>query len=303
MQIKRFEAKDMTTALRLIKKELGADAVILSARNLKKENKIIGRAKSVGVEVTAAVDGYHPPAALESAINAGAINSYRRNQSISVDSPQKGNFRESVGRRIKTLYRRKRPHLSANDAEPGDGDLLADVFQHLLSQEVKRDIANDIVDALTVEYSEGRPFDTTQQVTSAISNIMEQKRNGAEEQHLTKSGCRVVAIVGPTGVGKTTTIAKMAARHAIEHHKHVALISLDSDRIGGREDLKVYARAIGVPVKTAATPSDFGVAVNELREFDIVLVDTSGFNPTSCHARAAYDVGTCYRTRSTTIGW
>ena len=279
MQIKRFEAKDMTSALRLIKKELGADAVILSARNLKKENKIIGRIKSMGVEVTAAVDGYHPPAALEPAISAGAINSYRRNQGISVGSPQKVNFRKSVGRRIKTLYGRKRPHLSSNGSESGDNDLLADVFQYLLSQEVKRDIANDIVDALTAEYPVARPFDTTGQVTAAISKILENKRNGAEKPHLTKSCCRVLAVAGPTGVGKTTTIAKLAARYAIEHHKNVALISLDSDRIGGRADLKVYAKAIGVPIKTAATPSDFKSIVDGLREFDIVLVDTSGFNP------------------------
>ena len=58
MQIKRYEARDMTTALRMVKNELGSDAVILSARSLKKENKILGLVKSVGVEVTAAVDGY-----------------------------------------------------------------------------------------------------------------------------------------------------------------------------------------------------------------------------------------------------
>ncbi len=89
----------------------------------------------------------------------------------------------------------------------------------------------------------------------------------------------MLAVVGPTGVGKTTTIAKLAARYAIERQKNVALISLDSDRIGGIGDLKVYAQAIGVPVKAAATPAAFQAAVKEFRKFDIVLVDTSGFNP------------------------
>jgi flagellar biosynthesis GTPase FlhF len=87
MQIKRFEARDMRTALRLIKKELGPDAVILSARSLKKENKIIGRIKSVGVEVTAAVDGYHLPAEINPALAAGALNSYRRNATSSPGTP------------------------------------------------------------------------------------------------------------------------------------------------------------------------------------------------------------------------
>ena len=279
MQIKRFEAKDMTTALRLVKNELGPDAVILSARSLKKENKIIGRVKSVGVEVTAAVDGYQLPAPLKPALTAGALNSYRRNETSTPGTPPKPNFRESVGSRIKSLYGRKRAHQPANSARSGGDDLLADVFQHLLSQEVKRDIANDIIDALTAEYPGGGRFDTSGQIISSISNILKQKRNGAEAQLRTKSGCQVVAVVGPTGVGKTTTVAKLAARHAVERHKNVALISLDCDRVGGTEDLKVYAKVIGVPVKAAAKPSAFKAAVNEFRKFDMVLVDTSGFNP------------------------
>ena len=279
MQIKRFEAKDMTTALRLIKNELGPDAVILSARSLKKENKIIGLIKSVGVEVTAAVDGYHLPAEFNPALNAGALNSYRHNEPISLGTPRKRHFRQSAGSRIKTLYDRKRTHQPANRARLGGDDLLADVFQHLLSQEVKRDIANDIIDALTAKYQGGERFDTPGRIISSISNILKQKRNGAEAQFRPKSGCQVVAVVGPTGVGKTTTVAKLAARHAIERHKNVALISLDSDRVGGTGDLKVYAKAIGIPVKAAATSSAFKATVNEFRKFDMVLVDTSGFNP------------------------
>jgi flagellar biosynthesis protein FlhF len=279
MQIKRFEAKNMKTALRLIKKELGSDAVILSARSLKKENKIIGRVKSLGVEVTAAVDGSHLPAKIKPVLNANALNSYRRNATRSLAAPPKRNFRQSVGSRIKTLYGRKRPLQPADTTRSGKDDLLADVFQRLLSQEVKQDIANDIIDALKAVYSGGGRFDTTGQVISSISNILKQKRNGTETQHRKKSGCQVAAIVGPTGVGKTTTVAKLAARHAIEHHKNVAIISLDSDRVGGRADLKVYAKAIGVPIKAAATPSAFNAAVHEFRKFDTVLVDTSGFNP------------------------
>ena len=279
MQIKRFEAKDMKTALRLIKKELGSDAVILSARSLKKENKIIGRVRSLGVEVTAAIDGSHLPAEIKPVLNASALNSYRRTATRSLATPAKRNFRQSVDSRIRTLYGRKRPLQPPDKPRSGKDDLLADVYQYLLSQEVKRDIANDIIDALKAVYSGDRRFDTSGQIISSISNILKQKRNGAVTPHRKKSGCQVVAVVGPTGVGKTTTVAKLAARHAIERNQNVAIISLDSDRIGGREDLKVYAKAVGVPIKAAATPSAFKAAVNEFKKFDTVLVDTSGFNP------------------------
>jgi flagellar biosynthesis protein FlhF len=278
MQIKRFEAKDMRTALRLIKTELGSDAVILSARSLKKENKLIGRVKSVGVEVTAAVDGYHLTDEIKPALTTSALNSYRHNAPRRLHPPLKQNSQKSVGSRIKTLYGRKRPHQPANPTGSGNDDFIADIFQHLLSQEVKRDIANDIIDALKAVHSDTR-FDTTGHVISNISNILKQKRNGAEAPLRAASGCKMLAVVGPTGVGKTTTVAKLAARYVIERHKNVALISLDSDRVGGIGDLKVYAQAIGVPVKAAATPTAFQTAVNELRKFDIVIVDTSGFNP------------------------
>ena len=278
MQIKRFEAKDMRTALRLIKKELGSDAVILSARSLKKENKIIGRVKSVGVEVTAAVDGYHLPAEIKPALTTSALNSYRQNATRSLGPSPKRNSRQSIGNRIKTLYGRRRPHQPANTTGSGNDDFVADVFQHLLSQEVKRDIANDIIDALKAARSDKR-FDTADQLIPDISNILKQKRNGAGAPLYTASGCKMLAVVGPTGVGKTTTVAKLAARYVIERHKNVALISMDCDRVGGVGDLKVYARAIGIPVKAAATPGAFQQAVNEFRKFDIVLVDTPGFNP------------------------
>jgi flagellar biosynthesis protein FlhF len=241
MQIKRFEAKDMKTALRLIKKELGSDAVILSARSLKKENKIIGRVKSLGVEVTAAVDGSHLPAEIKPVLNAGALNNYRRNASRSLGTPLKRNFRQSVSSRIKTLYGRKRPQQTVNTTRSGKDNLLADVFQHLLSQEVKRDIANDVVDALKAVYSGGGRIDTTGQVISNISNILKQKRNRAETQQRSKSSCQVVAVVGPTGVGKTTTVAKLASRYVIERHKNVALISLDSDSPNWRPGMSLNA--------------------------------------------------------------
>ena len=162
----------------------------------------------------------------------------------------------------------------------------------MLSQEVKRDIANDIIEALQADHSDTR-FDTTSQITPEISKILKQKGNRIEAPLCAATGCKVLAIVGPTGVGKTTTVAKLAARYAIKRQKNVALISLDSDRVGGGiADLKVYAQAIGISVKAAATPAAFQEAVKEFRKFDIVLVDTSGFNPKN--QNQIDDIKTCF---------
>jgi len=276
MQIKRFEAKDMTTALRLIKGELGPEAVILSARNIKKADTILGLTKSAGVEVTAAVDAYHLPAALNSASYAGALNGYARNTAIS--GSKKRTLRKSIGSRVKTLAHRKQSHDFGNRVHFENDSVCADVFQHLLSQEVNRDIATEITDALTKQYQDNR-FETKAEIISKISDILRRKMNRAKVPLGAQTDFQVIAVVGPTGVGKTTTVAKLAAKHAIELKKRVALISLDSYRIGAAEQLKVYGRAIAVPVKTVTSLSGFQTALNEFRKFDLILVDTPGFNP------------------------
>ncbi len=90
---------------------------------------------------------------------------------------------------------------------------------------------------------------------------------------------RVVVLAGPTGVGKTTTIAKLAAREALIRGRRVGLVTLDTYRIAGAEQLEHYAEMIGVPVEVAHDARSFEVALRRLHEADLVLVDTAGRSP------------------------
>ncbi len=278
MQIKRFEARDMTMALRLVKNELGSNAVILSARNLKKESKLLGLVKSVGVEVTAAVDTYSLPTKANTAAVANAVSAYR--QHAQSHRSKFGNFSSQIGRRAEPQNDRQFPRRNKKDTRIATDGLLANVFEHLVSQEVRRELAADIIARLTSEYASGR-LDASAPLFSKVADILAHKSQLSETQDPGRSECRVFAVVGPSGVGKTTTIAKLAARHALQHHKAVALISLDAHRIGATAELTVYAQAIGIPFKTVATPSAFKSALDDFREFDFILVDTPGFSPTN----------------------
>jgi flagellar biosynthesis protein FlhF len=278
MQIKRFEARDMTTALRLIKNELGPEAVILSARSLKVENRFLGSVKTAGVEVTAATDTYHPPASSNPVPYPGTLSA--DGPGGRPGRPSKKIFTTSARNRIKSpAQRRPLPSCGNRNSDRND-NTLGDIFQHLLSQGVKREVANDLINVIKKEKPTNRT-ELKDKIISEISAALEQKRDILRPATRTKAGPKVLAFIGPTGVGKTTALAKLAAKQVIERDKKVALITVDSYRIAASAELKIYGKAIGIPVKTAATPSAFTEAVNAFRQHDLILVDTPGINSES----------------------
>lgn len=89
-------------------------------------------------------------------------------------------------------------------------------------------------------------------------------------------GPKLVALVGPTGVGKTTTIAKLAAYFKLRERKSVGLITIDTYRIAAVDQLRAYAEILNVPLQVVLTPEEMSTAVELMHDFDVVLIDTSG---------------------------
>lgn len=275
MQIKRFEARDMTTALRLIKHELGPEAVILSARSRKVANRFMDSAKTAGVEVTAATDTSHSSASSISVPYAGARST--DDPGNRPDRPRKEVSPNPVQNRIKTLTHRRQLPDHGNRRNGRKDDMPGGIFQHLRSQGINRDIANELIEVIKKEVPANQ-IDLKDQIISKISAALEQKRDIPKRTSRTKADPKVLAFIGPNGVGKTTAIAKLAVKQVIERNKKVALITIDSQRIAATAELKIYAKAIGIPVKAAATPSAFTAAVNAFQQHDLILVDTPGIN-------------------------
>jgi len=172
--------------------------------------------------------------------------------------------------------RRRHIRIFDSGVETSHKSALDDLFEHLLSQGVNHDIADDLVSAIKLP-DQNIEFESKDQIIAAITGILESKINKLKSHARTKTRSKVLAFIGPTGVGKTTTIAKLAARHAIECSQKVVLISIDSERVGALDALKVYGKAIGISVIATTTPSAFKSAIEANRQADLILVDTPGF--------------------------
>jgi flagellar biosynthesis protein FlhF len=90
---------------------------------------------------------------------------------------------------------------------------------------------------------------------------------------------KAVMVVGPTGVGKTTTIAKLAAHYAVKHKRKVALITLDTYRVAAVEQLRIYGQILGLGVDVALTSKDLGWFLDKRKQADLILIDTAGRSP------------------------
>ncbi len=153
----------------------------------------------------------------------------------------------------------------------GPAETVQKLYQHLLFQKVQKELAQKITKS------------TRELITGESSIPLPEALNiGIKELIHTSSGLNVatgpavVALVGPTGVGKTTTIAKLAANFHLKENKNVALITVDTYRIAAIQQLKIYANYIGIPLEIALTPTEMSQLVSKHSNYDLILIDTPG---------------------------
>jgi len=290
MELKTYRAVTMSEALSLVRRELGPDAAVLHTREVQKKRlfglfsgrRMIEVTASRGVNVPSRLRAKEP-AERASVKNSASPTYARPGASASpavLDSPrQQSVLLPGVHEQIANLQTMVK-ELCRRSETSRNGDLpeeLFALFTKLIDADVGEDLAQELVERLRRE-SRGKLGDCMM-LQTRIAQMIETDICAAGPIAITPGRCRVAALVGPTGVGKTTTIAKLAANYRLKEKRRVGLITVDTYRIAAVEQLRTYANIIDLPMQVVSTPKEMHEAVRQMAGMDLVLIDTAGRSP------------------------
>ncbi len=330
----------MAGALAEVKKDLGADAVILRTRSFK-AGGVLGFGGNSIVEITAARDaparGTYTPRARRKAADGAAAKApsparpvevratpdapvdtggaARRPASNTPDTapvsrhePQPRSTRAVPATRValrpvsdeaaaaleselasikgmisQVLQTTRRTAARVGDSEslthtPSGDDPLFDLYNTLLDHDLPMPVLDRVIAATRDELSPGELADPAI-VRETLLRHLAGRIRVVDKPTAPAGGPVVEAFIGPTGVGKTTTIAKLAAAHKLRYGRAVGLITADTYRIAAVEQLRTYAGIIGIPLEVVLCAEDMAPALERLRSCDVVLIDTPGRSP------------------------
>ena len=273
MQTKTYMAPTKLEALLRIREEHGADAVILSERTVQK-GKLFGKKPMVEIVVGIKSAESEPKAEPRPAPKAEP-------KGIDEYDPTQTRLRklEREMQEIRALVQTVHAYLTNGAAHPPTDDesevpvIAAPVDEHpllrpLLAAGVEPEVAQELLRRVP-RLPHNAAVDALRRTLSARIPI-----GGAlprESRHR-----QVAVLVGPTGVGKTTTIAKLAAIHALDYGRKVALLSLDTYRIGAIQQLRTYAELMNLPLHIATNAEEVQEGLERFAEYDLMLIDTIG---------------------------
>lgn len=272
MHIKNFEAETMSQALLQVKREFGPDAVILSARSVQARFR-----KNRRVEVTAATDS--PPAEIGNGRNFGAASKPGEQKSLEAPRPWQAARAYHLKPSSPSAFAR-RPRRSMGPAAarkaPGErprGDSA--LRRHLRRQGIGRVLSAELAREIELFDLDASPQETRQ----ALASVFGEMGLCCERIRIRQRAAAVAVMMGPPGVGKTTTVAKLAAlaRNRLGPDR-VGIIAIDNTRLGAVEQLLNFSAVVGVDARVVRKPGEFSRALAHFRRTALVLVDTAGVN-------------------------
>jgi len=284
MEVRTYRATTMHEALALVRRELGPDAAVLHTREVR-AGRFFGWFRGPRqIEVTASRQVNVPsrfgpqdraPEAIAPAAPPPATPP-RRQEPDSPD-PVQGQLKD-LQAMVRELCRQSKSEHRHDLPEE-----LFRLFTELLDAELSEDLARELVERIRDEVAGTELSDPVllkaRIARARIARMIEAEITVTGPIAVTPGRRRLVALVGPTGVGKTTTIAKLAANYRLKEKRRVGLITVDTYRIAAVEQLRTYADIIDLPMQVVSTPREMREAVRGLGDLDLILMDTAGRSP------------------------
>jgi len=286
MKIRRYIAKNTQEAILKVKMDLGNEALILNTRKVRKKG-LAGLFSKPMTEVLAAIDEYNVTKSEADAVKPAQkpdsqeparseINFDEKEEKIAKLENKITNMESMLHKLYLQLKTGEKPPVQKPaEAKEQQTIKVSEVFyNNLIKNEVDQDIARRIIDSVTARAgSASSVSDFATQLSGVISGLLG-KADTIKPGEPGKPA--VVIFVGPTGVGKTTTLAKIAANYLLNQKKSIGLITADTYRIAAVEQLKTYAEILGIPVSVVYTAAEIREAVAQHSDKDLVLIDTAG---------------------------
>lgn len=310
MTINKFQGKTEEEAIEKAKQEFGENAVIMNVKEVKPKG-LFRAFKNSTYEVTAAMEEkeqfVNPKRALQNTKKLHDSINLSADEKIEIPKPDaKPDFREMIQKsaanqqmpvqeekkieqRLDDLSNRleeslartpmgeKKSEETSAKEKPASEEFhfVRILYSTLLKNEVHEKYVNQILDEIEKLI---RPGNSVDMILSNVYQKLILRFGQPKTIDLSGNKPKVLFFVGPTGVGKTTTIAKIASKYKVEYDKKVAFITADTYRIAATEQLQVYANILDAPMSIVYTQDEMNDAIAKFAEYDLVFVDTAGFS-------------------------
>ena len=263
MKMKKYTADTMVEAMKKVRADFGDDAVILSS-NVVNTKGFLGFFQKKSVEVVA---GFDQPSMIQE-----EPSYIPKRPTVSTELKQDAELKKEIIEMKRLIQDMKQSATFVNFPEDLSPLLTFLENQHL-SKELIYQIGNEI---FTLMKKEKKDFSIEEQLQIA-KNVLKDEFSKLPFGGISFSK-RYINVLGPTGVGKTTTIAKVAARALLEEKKKIGFITTDTYRIAAIEQLRTYANLLQAPVEIAYNSEDFEEAILKMKDRDLIFIDTAGRN-------------------------
>ncbi|MCI9420558.1 MAG: flagellar biosynthesis protein FlhF [Eubacterium sp.] len=308
MIIKKFLAKTEKEAIEMAKEELGAGAVVMNIKKI--QPKGVSRLFVKGkVEVTAALDenivydangeekeskdseqtGAKLDLTAPKFVPDIVADENEESNNVAVIEEKLNSLQKMIEQQISEKVEEERKNAVEEKEEKKEDETVqkeeskekskADACKELIrKQMMQNEVDQSIIDQLMGEVDRSLPKDAAlDQILGAIyQKIILMTGQPYLLEDVEESGAKYVFLLGSTGVGKTTTIAKIASKLKLEKKKNIALVTADTYRIAAVEQLKTYANILSVPLSVVYRPEELGEMIEELEQYDMCLIDTAG---------------------------